>query len=126
MSNNNLEIIIPEVNTENGLKLCDGEKTIYIQSLQIFVSNAPKVLEKIRAVSENNLQEYSIGVHGLKGICDYIGAEEARKTAKQLEDMSRNGDLAGVLAKNESFIKYTENIIGSLQAWLKKNNAVSS
>ena len=77
----------------------------------------------MRNVSENTLSDYSIKVHGLKGMCDYVGAEEARKTAKQLEDMSKNGDLAGVLARNEDFIKYTESIISQIQTWLEENSA---
>ena len=127
MSEINL-IIIPEVNTESGLKLCSGNRKIYIQSLRLFVSKIPEILEKMRAlvqqndVTENSLKNYSTTVHSLKGMCDYIGAEDTRKTAKQLEDIAEAGDIKGILELNENFIKQTEKIITNIQTWLDNNS----
>ena len=123
MSNDNFKIEIPEVNTDSGLNLCCGNKKIYIQSLRLFVSNMPATLNKMRNVTENNLKDYLISVHSLKGMCDYIGAEETRKTAKQLEDKAGAGDLNGILERNGNFISHTEKIIGSIQAWLNNNSS---
>ena len=120
MDNKSNKIEISGINAESGLDICDGDVDIYIQSLRLYVSNMPAVLEKLRGVSEKTLRDYLINVHGLKGMSEYIGAEEIRKTAKQLEAMSKEGDLAGVLAVNDSFIKSTENLICGIQDWLNK------
>ncbi|MCL2762652.1 MAG: hypothetical protein FWD36_05540 [Treponema sp.] len=117
-----MTIEISGVNADSGLELCDGDLTIYLRSLHLYVSSVPVTLEKMRNVSAETLRNYSVNAHGIKSISEYIGAEEARKTAKELEAMAKNGDLAGVLAQNESFIKYAGNLVDNIQNWLKKNN----
>ena len=126
MSDHQLTINIPGVNAESGLELCDGDSTIYLNSLRLYVANMPATLEKMRNVSAETLRDYAVFVHGAKGISEYIGAEEARKTAKQLAAMAKAGDLAGVLAQNEAFIKYAGNLIEDIRNWLKKNNALNA
>jgi HPt (histidine-containing phosphotransfer) domain-containing protein len=118
-----MEIKIPELNVESGLELCDGNQDIYLRSLRLYVSNMPAHLEKMRGVSQESLSNYSVSAHGVKSISQYIGAQEAVKTAKELEAMSKSGDLAGVLAKNEAFIKYADNLLDSIKGWLEKNGA---
>jgi len=113
---------IPGVEAERGLALCDGDETTYLSFLRVYVSNMPPQLEKLRKLSEETLKEYTIAAHGVKGISEYIGAEEARITAKQLEDMGKNGDMAGLLAKNDSFINYAETLVANIKNWLAVNN----
>jgi len=124
MSNANIAIKIPELDSEAGLRLYDGDAQLYIQALRLFVSNMPETINKMRGVSADTLHDYSISVHSLKGMCGYIGAEEARKATRQLEDLAKNGDMAGILAGNENHIKYIEKIIGYIQVWLDKEIAV--
>jgi len=122
MNDDNFEIIIPEINTKNGLKLCRGNLKIYIQSLRLFVSSIPASLEKMRSVTENSMKIYLTSVHNLKGMCDYIGAEEIRKSAKQLEDMADACDLKGILELNGNLIRETEIIISCIKTWLDNNS----
>ena len=122
MNDDNFKIVIPEIDSGSALKLCRGNKKIYIQSLRLFVSNIPATLEKMRGVTENNLKDYITSVHSLKGMCDYTGALEIRKTAKQLEDIADAGDYYGILERNETLIKQTEKIIHNIQKWLYDNS----
>jgi len=119
MAEKNIEIA--EVDVNSGLELCDGNTEIYLNSLRLYVSSTPVALEKMRGVSQETLSSYGVTVHGVKSMSHYIGAEEARKTAKELEAMAKGNDLAGVLAKNEAFIKYSEKIVANVREWLEKN-----
>jgi len=121
MAEKNIAIEIPEVDVNSGLELCDGNTEIYLNSLRLYLSSTPIALEKMRGVSQETLSAYAVTVHGVKSMSHYIGAEEARKTAKELEAMSKSGDLPGVLAKNEAFIKYSEKIVANVRDWLEKN-----
>ena len=123
MIDDNFEIKIPEVNSESGLRLCCGNRKIYIKSLRLFVTNIPATLAKMRALTENDLKNYSTSVHSVKGMCVYIGAEEAATKAKQLENMADAGDFKGVFEQNEIFIGQIEKITGSVQTWLNGNSA---
>jgi HPt (histidine-containing phosphotransfer) domain-containing protein len=126
MSNTELKFDIPGVNSKDGLNLCDGDINIYLHSLRLFVSNMPLTLEKMRRISQDTLNEYAISAHGAKGISEYIGAQETKEKAKQLEAMAKSGDLAGVLAHNEAFIKCAKDLVDGIQNWLEKNNALSA
>ena len=121
-----MAIEIPEIDVNSGLELCDGDMGIYLNSLRLYVSSIPTSLEKMSGVSDGTLKDYSITVHGVKSMSEYIGAEEARKTAKQLEDLAKGGDLAGVLAQNEAFINYAQNIVAGVRNWLEKNDPSGS
>ena len=116
-----MKINIPGVDEKRGLDLFEGDIDTYISILRSYVSSMPGSLDSIRSVSGEKLKEYTISVHGIKSISDAIGAEEARKTAKQLEDLAKSGDLAGVLARNSAFVKYAEKLVEDIQAWLEKN-----
>ncbi|MCL2480344.1 MAG: Hpt domain-containing protein [Spirochaetaceae bacterium] len=119
-------IEIPGVDADSGLKFCEGDVNIYMRFLRLYVSSMSTALEKIRSVSEETLRDYAASIHGIKGISETIGAEEARKTAKQLEIMAKSNDLAGVLAQNKTFITYAENLVANIRSWLEKNNTSST
>ena len=113
-----MAIEIPGIDVKSGLDLCDGNMNIYLNALRLYVSGIPADLEKMRGISRETLSAYSVTVHGVKSMSEYIGAEEARKTAKQLEAMAKAGDLAGVLAQNEAFIKYAGNLVAGIRNYL--------
>jgi len=125
MSDKRLVIEIPGVHAENGLALCDGDMTIYLNSLRLCVNHMPAALEKMRRVSAETLHDYAINVHSAKSISAYIGAEETRNTAKQLEDMAKKGDLPGVLGQNETFLKNAGKLVEDIRNWLKNNNLLN-
>jgi len=116
-----MEIKIPGINAESGLELCDGNEEMYLHSLRLYVANTPANLEKMKAVTAEKLHEYAISAHGVKSVSQYIGAEEAVKTAKELEALAKNGDFAGVSAQNEAFIKYAQNLVDNIKIWLERN-----
>ena len=116
-----MAIKIPGLDVDRGLNLCDGNEKIYLNSLRLFVSSIPASLEKMQSVSQETLEKYSVTAHSVKSMSDYAGAEEVRKTAKELEALAKAGDLAGVLAKNDAFIKFAEGIVEGVRSWLEKN-----
>ena len=113
---------IPELDTNKGLEQCDGEMKLYVSALRLYVANIPPVMDKMRNVSEETLQNYTISVHGVKSTSEVIGAEEARKTARELEAMAKAGDLAGILARNDAFIKYIEELVAGIRTWLENRD----
>jgi signal transduction histidine kinase/CheY-like chemotaxis protein/HPt (histidine-containing phosphotransfer) domain-containing protein len=115
-------IEIPGVDTKKGLSLYVGDTKIYLSLLRSYIANTPKILEKLRAVSAENLSDYVITVHGLKGTSAGIGAEGILTAALDLESLSRAGDLQGVLAKNDKLIADAEVIVANIKEWLDKND----
>ena len=117
---------IPEVNAEKGLAFCDNDTDMFLFILRSYVSNIPVTLDKIRTVSLETLNDYYIRVHGLKGTSANLGVEKISVAAKNLEIMAKAGDLNGVLADNDSFIKDLENTIAAIKAWLEQYDSKQS
>ena len=116
-----MTINIPGIDVEKGLALYDDEEDIYLIVLKSYAANTPAVLDKIRSVSQETLANYSISVHGIKGTSANIGAVKIQEAALELEKLSKAGDLDGVLAKNENFIKNVEDTIKGIDTWLEQN-----
>jgi PAS domain S-box-containing protein len=117
-----LVIEIAGVDTKKGLSLYAGAKKVYLPMLRSYVHNTPKVLDKLRSVKAENLHDYVITVHGLKGTSAAIGAEHIRAAALELENLSRGGDLQGVLERNDKLIADTEIVVTNVKEWLDKND----
>jgi len=117
-----MAVEIPGLDTASGLDLCDNDMNIYLNALRLYVSSIPESLEKMRGLSPETLADYVIIAHSVKSMSQYIGAEEVRKTAKKLESLAKDGNLTAVLAQNEAFIHYVQDIVAGVQSWLAKNH----
>jgi HPt (histidine-containing phosphotransfer) domain-containing protein len=101
--------------------LFEGDIGLYESIASSFVGKTPGVLNSLRNVSQATLADYTNKIHGLKGACANVCAEEARETALKLEMMAKAGDLSGVLDLNPVFIKYMEDLLIGLGNWLKNH-----
>jgi len=123
-----MNIKIPGVDEEKVLDLYEDDIDLYVKVCRSFVSVTPAGLDKLRLVDNQNvsaqtLAEYASCIHGIKGTCTTVGAEEARKAALNLEKMAKAGDLSGVLAENNAFIKQAEKLIDDINLWLGQFSA---
>jgi hypothetical protein len=113
---------MPGLNVEQGLDVFDGEMEDYISALNSFIKNVPEVIEKLRNVTNENLPEYAINIHGLKSISGWICAENIRANAAVLEALAKAGDLSGVMVQNHKFLKDTEAFVKDLATLLEKHS----
>jgi CheY-like chemotaxis protein/HPt (histidine-containing phosphotransfer) domain-containing protein/anti-sigma regulatory factor (Ser/Thr protein kinase) len=116
--NENAAVHIPGVESKMGLALYNGNKDIYINVLRAFVPNALALIEKMQDVTEKNLPDYAIDVHGLKGISAGIGAEKVKEAAYDLETAAKSGNVAEVVASNQALLDGTKELVSGIQAWL--------
>ena len=86
------------LNTESGLMYCGGIPDFYIEIIGDYINEDKRAgLEK--DLSENDFDNYRIGVHSLKSSSRTIGADSLSDQAKQLEDACKAGDK-DYIAKN--------------------------
>jgi signal transduction histidine kinase/DNA-binding NarL/FixJ family response regulator len=111
---------IPGVYMDIGLELCGGDMDIFVFALESFIKHTPESLNRLRYVTAENLQNYATAVHGLKGVCAAIGAEDAKEKAFDLEKAAKAGDLDTVLAENDAFLRDTETLLDNIRNWLEK------
>ena len=80
------------------LERLDGDEELLKELCQIFLQEYPALLQKLRkAVSENDAEGVQRTAHSLKGEVSYLGAPDATKTARSLEDMGHDKDLSQAL-----------------------------
>ena len=114
-------IEIPGIDAEQGLYLFDGDTEMFRDFLRSYADNIPAELDKLRCVSKETLPAYAIDVHTVKGASAGIGANDLADYAKRLEKTAKAGDLSGVLAENEMFLKAGETLVSDIRVWLAKN-----
>ncbi|MDR1651294.1 MAG: response regulator [Synergistaceae bacterium] len=107
---------ISGVDINAGLKRFNDVPSVYLDVVKSFVQNVPKFLESLRGVTEQTLCEYAVTVHGVKGSCYGICADEAGRMAEVLEISAKSGDFARVMAGSETFICKTEELLSQLKA----------
>jgi HPt (histidine-containing phosphotransfer) domain-containing protein len=112
---------VPGLNFEQGLDVFDGEEDDYFSALNSFVASVPQIIDKLRGVTEENLSDYAVNVHGLKSTSGWICAENIQKEAMELEALSTAGNLSEVLSRNDKFLDGVMTFIGNLEAELQKN-----
>jgi CheY-like chemotaxis protein len=93
----------------------------YIPILKSFVSHTPFLLEKMDTYLESSSTDYTVEVHGLKGICSAIGAVVMGEAARELEFASKEGNFDLVRRKHGSLrsaaLELTERLKILLEKW---------
>jgi CheY-like chemotaxis protein/HPt (histidine-containing phosphotransfer) domain-containing protein len=103
-----------------GLDRFGGDEESYINVLRSYAKNTPPLLDQVRNITEANLPDYAIVVHGIKSSSLSIGAEQIGNLAERLENASKGGDLAFVLSNNNLFIGIAERLLRGLSEYLLK------
>jgi signal transduction histidine kinase/CheY-like chemotaxis protein len=91
-----------------------GRDEVYLKVLKTYASETPALVERLRAVGEENLGAYGIMVHGLKGSTRGICAEAAGNLAADLELAAKRGDYEYVSRHNGPFLREIETLLGNL------------
>jgi CheY-like chemotaxis protein/HPt (histidine-containing phosphotransfer) domain-containing protein len=110
---------IPGINMEKAMDQLGDDEEILELTLQSFVDNTPSVLDKVRNFSEEKVADYIITVHGIKGICRNMCAEETATMALNLEQAGKTGDIDFIKKNNGALIGVVEKLIADIKAWLE-------
>jgi CheY-like chemotaxis protein len=87
----------------------------FLAVLRSYAVNTRPLLEAARKVSRENLADYAVIVHGIKGSSLGIGADLAGGRAEALEKAAKDGDFGFVEANNAAFLETVEDLIGYLE-----------
>jgi response regulator RpfG family c-di-GMP phosphodiesterase len=92
----------------------------FLNVLRSYSVNTPHVLDSIREVSKDNLADYAIEVHGIKGSSRGICAEEVGVKAEALEKAAKQGDIDFVTANNADLIETAGKLVNEIKDLLGK------
>ena len=111
---------IPGLHMNEGIERFGGDEEAYLQVLHSYAANTAQLLEALRKTDRDNLADYAITVHGIKGSSRSIGASIVGDQAEALEKAAKAGDLAFVLANNAAFIDTASTLISGLSELLRQ------
>ncbi|GHV95945.1 hypothetical protein AGMMS50293_22650 [Spirochaetia bacterium] len=97
-----------------------GSGESWLSPVRTFAASTPDLLTFLREVTQKDLAQYRITVHGIKGSSYAIGADEVGQMAEELEKAARNEDLMFIHSHKIPFITAAEALIGNLKALLEK------
>ena len=109
------------INFTKGLARFGGDATTYLNVMRTFMHNVPLILGKVETVPKGELREYTIAVHGIKGSCYGICADETATLAEALESASKVEDREFLAANNGAFIKNVRQLLADINEVITKS-----
>jgi CheY-like chemotaxis protein len=109
-----------KIDINKGFERFDGDMESYIQVLHSFASYTRPLLENMKNVTREKLNEYAIAVHGIKGSSYGICAAELGDRAGELEKAAKDGKMEYITASNGVFIEDLENFLVVLDNMLNR------
>ena len=108
-------ITINGLDINMSLKRFNFDENSYIQVLRTYVVNTQTLINSIKEyLSTQNMQDYAITVHGIKGSSYAICAQEVGKIAEELEFEAKAGNIEMVKASHDTFLTITENLLNDI------------
>jgi len=102
------------LNIQKGIERFGGNADIYFNILRSYVTNTASILNSIKNVSPDTMNDYAIIVHGIKGANRNISADVIADIAERLENAAKAGDFEYISANNPSFLNAAWQLISSI------------
>lgn len=116
---------IEGIDLKSGLARFGGKLDIYLRVLNSFLTSIPPKLARITEVCEENLPDYAITIHGIKGSCYGISANNLGKEAEKLEVLAIEKNIAEIQKLNPQFLKSAEKLLDDLKNFAESERSAN-
>lgn len=114
-----IKSLMPEIDCTIGIRNIGGNIEKYHEILQVYYREMSQMLEVLQDYANEDLEQFRISVHGIKGSSRNIGAEDLADEALQLEELAKEGKQAEILAKLEEFLNTLDEVMTRVDTYLK-------
>ena len=111
---------ISGLDIKKGLERYEGDEYTYLKVLRSYALNIRTLLDSMEDIKEEDLNNYRISVHGVKGTSLNVYAEQLGKSAGALEKAAANGDYEFVKSNNGAFHKAAQKLVCDLEGFFMK------
>jgi CheY-like chemotaxis protein len=105
---------IEGIDLQEGLERFSRDGEAYLQVLRSYSLNTRNLLDSIKEVNKENLFNYAITVHGIKGSSHSICANLVGDIAEALEKAAKDEDFGYVLEKNQDLVQTADKLLADL------------
>lgn len=118
-----LKEIIPDIKIDKGLKINLYNEDNYLRILKMFIEEND--IEKVeKCFNKNDIKNYTIYVHGIKGTALQIGADSLSNLARDLELAGKEQNWDFITKKHNNFIYYYTNILEKLKEIFREEERI--
>jgi len=107
--------IVPGLDIEKGIERFIGDEEVYLQVLRSFAVNTQKIIPSIDSPEKDDLADYEIKIHSLRGSTASICADDLANKAKALEMAAIENDWTYISGNNTSFVTALRELINGLE-----------
>jgi CheY-like chemotaxis protein len=101
---------------EKGLKKYNNDEKSYLGIIRSYAATMRSMFDILENVSEKNLHDYGIKVHGIKGSSRDIFADETGEIAAGLEIAAKAEDFDYIKEHNPVLLENVRRLVGDLEA----------
>ncbi len=105
---------------ENGLSHAKGDAEMYLELVRMFIREREKQEELNRFRSEQNMKDYAIRVHGLKGNARTLGAEQLADIAFEHEKQSKADNVEYVNRHFAQLLEIWESTLEGFEKYVEE------
>jgi len=109
---------VPGLNFKKALRRFAGDESAYVHILRTFTMNTRKLLVFIDSFGKEDIEEYEIKVHSMRGSCGSICADELADMATELEKAARDSDWDYISTNNKIFADGVRTLISNIDDFL--------
>ena len=114
-----IKSLMPEIDCTIGIRNIGGNIEKYHEILQVYYREMSQMLEVLQDYANEDLEQFRISVHGIKGSSRNIGAEDLADEALQLEELAKEGKQEEILEKLEEFLNTLDEVMTRVDTYLK-------
>jgi len=107
-----------DISIENGLNYAKGDLEMYLELARLFLRDRGKQEVMGQLLSEGNIKDYAILVHGLKGNARTLGADKLADMAFSHEKESKAGNAAYADSHFEELLTAWDNTLSGFEQLL--------
>ena len=111
---------IEGLDIEKGIERFGGDEDSFYEVLHSYATNTPPLLETAGRLYKDNLADYAILIHGIKGSSMGIGADIFADIAETLEKEAKAGNYDFVAAHNLPFLEAAWKLVSEIDDMLAK------
>lgn len=114
------------IDTKKGLELLDNEEEIYLDMVKVFLGDKDGKVEKMNAlITEHNLPDFTIMVHGLKSNARTLGADALADLAYEEEMMGKAGEYDSIVAHYPKLLEEWDKVVKGFSVIVTVSNLSS-
>jgi CheY-like chemotaxis protein len=114
------DLKIEGLDIKSGLERFNGDEKVYMEVLESYATNTKPLVETVRNVDKQNLNDYAITVHGIKSSSRGIHAEKIGALAESLEYAAKDGDYEYISKNNTDLVENISKLIVDLDEMIQR------